>query len=434
MNDMTQDKQHSRPNFSSEREKSELAHSAKREKNQGKTFLNVPPLRFPEFSEPWEQHLTTDYFEFKNGLNPDVKRFGTGVKFISVMDILNNRYISYDRIISSVEPKGDDLKDFGVNYGDILFQRSSETLEDVGRANVYLDKRTAIFGGFVIRGKKIGNYDPLFFRYLLTCPTVRKRIIVKGAGAQHFNIGQDGLSKVHLSVPSEKEQKRISDLLNLIDERIETQSKLIEQLQSLMGGIMVAHYNNCEKQVVQIKELGDNFTVMNLSKDNLTDEGNDCVLYGELFTTYHCTISEIKSKTNLTTGLTFSQSNDLLFPSSTTVDAVSLIAPSAITVPNVVLGGDMFGLHINERYSNVYLAFLFNYILKQRLAKYAQGSTIIHLHFNDICNAKIEVPNLTDQLTFVELSSKVQQKIATEISMLANLQALKSYLLQQMFI
>lgn len=197
---------------------------------------------------------------------------------------------------------------------------------------------------------------------------------------------------------------------------------------------MVAHYNKCKKQVVQIKELGDYFTVMNLSKDNLTDEGNDCVLYGELFTTYHCTISEIKSKTNLTTGLTFSQSNDLLFPSSTTVDAVSLIAPSAITVPNVVLGGDMFGLHINERYSNVYLAFLFNYILKQRLAKYAQGSTIIHLHFNDICNAKIEVPNLTDQLTFVELSSKVQQKIATEISMLANLQALKSYLLQQMFI
>ncbi|MBO5628987.1 MAG: restriction endonuclease subunit S [Aeriscardovia sp.] len=247
-------------------------------------------------------------------------------------------------------------------------------------------------------------------------------------------IYNDDLRKLKIAFPSIDEQKKIVQLLYSLDRRIAVQSKLIEQLQSLMGGIMVAHYNNCEKQIVQIKELGDNFTVMNLSKDNLTDEGNDCVLYGELFTTYHCTISEIKSKTNLTTGLTFSQSNDLLFPSSTTVDAVSLIAPSAITVPNVVLGGDMFGLHINERYSNVYLAFLFNYILKQRLAKYAQGSTIIHLHFNDICNAKIEVPNLTDQLTFVELSSKVQQKIATEISMLANLQALKSYLLQQMFI
>lgn len=194
--------------------------------------LNVPNLRFPKFSEEWELHPTTDYFEFKNGLNPDAKRFGTGTKFISVMDILNNRFITYEKIIGSVEPKGRELEDFGVNYGDVLFQRSSETLEDVGRANVYLDNKTALFGGFVIRGKKIGNYNPLFFRYLLSSPNVRKRIIVKGAGAQHFNIGQDGLSKVSLFVPKEEEQERIGHLLNLIDERIETQNRIIEDLKS----------------------------------------------------------------------------------------------------------------------------------------------------------------------------------------------------------
>ena len=195
--------------------------------------LNVPTLRFPKFSDEWELHPTTDYFEFKNGLNPDAKRFGTGTKFISVMDILNNRFITYDKIIGSVEPKGRELEDFGVNYGDVLFQRSSETLEDVGRANVYLDNKTALFGGFVIRGKKIGNYNPLFFRYLLSSPNVRKRIIVKGAGAQHFNIGQDGLSKVSLLVPKEEEQKRIGELLNLIDERIEAQIRIIEDLEAL---------------------------------------------------------------------------------------------------------------------------------------------------------------------------------------------------------
>ena len=201
--------------------------------------LNVPTkgkfpnLRFPEFTDDWEQHPTTDYFEFKNGLNPDAKRFGSGTKFISVMDILNNRYITYDKIIASVKPKENDMKEFGVNYGDILFQRSSETLEDVGRANVYLDKGTALFGGFVIRGKKIGEYNPLFFRYLLSSPHVRKRIVVKGAGAQHFNIGQDGLSKVALFVPSAKEQEQIANLLNLVDERIETQIRIIEDLRNL---------------------------------------------------------------------------------------------------------------------------------------------------------------------------------------------------------
>ena len=51
--------------------------------------------------------------------------------------------------------------------GDILFQRSSETREEVGTACVYLDKnKTATFGGFVIRGKKIGDYEPMFLNKL----------------------------------------------------------------------------------------------------------------------------------------------------------------------------------------------------------------------------------------------------------------------------
>ena len=198
---------------------------------------NVPNLRFPEFEEEWKRHSLTDFMSFKNGMNPDAKRFGTGTKFISVMDILNNQYICYDNIRASVELQDGDIEAYGVNYGDILFQRSSETLEDIGRANVYLDSKPAIFGGFVIRGKSKDNYNPLFFRYLLASPTARKRIIVKGAGAQHFNIGQDGLSKVFIDIPTLKEQKKIGKLLQCLDERIATQNKIIDKLQSLIKGL-----------------------------------------------------------------------------------------------------------------------------------------------------------------------------------------------------
>ena len=86
-----------------------------------------------------EKYPLTDFMSFKNGMNPDAKRFGSGTKFISVMDILNNQYICYDNIRASVELQEGDLDTYGVNYGDIVFQRSSETLEDVGQANVYLD-------------------------------------------------------------------------------------------------------------------------------------------------------------------------------------------------------------------------------------------------------------------------------------------------------
>ena len=194
-------------------------------------------MRFPEFSGEWEIYPLTDFMSFKNGMNPDAKRLGRGTKFISVMDILNNQFICYDNIRASVEVVDGDIETYGVNYGDILFQRSSETLEDVGQANVYLDSKPAVFGGFVIRGKSKSNYYPMFFRYLLASPTARKKIIVKGAGAQHFNIGQDGLSKVCLNIPSIQEQEKIAKLFECIDTRIATQNKIIEKLQSLIKGL-----------------------------------------------------------------------------------------------------------------------------------------------------------------------------------------------------
>ena len=194
-------------------------------------------MRFPEFSGEWEEHTLSEYLEFKNGLNPDAKRIGNGLPFISVMDVLSEGVIRYDNIRGKVDATEKEIECFGVKNGDILFQRSSETLEDVGRANVYMDDRTAIYGGFVIRGRKIGNYDPMFFKFLLATPLARKSTCRMGAGAQHFNIGQEGLSKISLFFPHIEEQRKIASLLSLIDQRIATQNKIIEDLKLLKSAI-----------------------------------------------------------------------------------------------------------------------------------------------------------------------------------------------------
>ena len=206
--------------------------------NNEQKKLNVPNLRFPEFQGEWEELGLSELLDFKNGLNPKLDKFGKGIKFISVMDILNNAVITYDCIKASVDVTEKELSDFSVEKGDILFQRSSETLEDVGRANVYMDDKTAVFGGFVIRGKKKGEYDPQYFNYLLRSPFARKRIVPMGAGAQHFNIGQEGLSKVNLHFANIKEQKKIGKMFSLLDERIATQNKIIEDLKKLKCAII----------------------------------------------------------------------------------------------------------------------------------------------------------------------------------------------------
>ena len=205
--------------------------------NKDKKVLNVPNLRFPEFEGEWEEHGLSEFLDFKNGLNPKPEKFGKGIKFISVMDILNNTIITYDSIKACVDANNKEIDNYSVKMGDLLFQRSSETLEDVGRANVYMDEKPAIFGGFVIRGKKKGEYNPLFFKNLLETPFSRRKIIPMGAGAQHFNIGQEGLSKVKLYFAPINEQNKIAKILSLLDDRISTQNKIIDKLQSLIKGI-----------------------------------------------------------------------------------------------------------------------------------------------------------------------------------------------------
>ena len=164
--------------------------------NEGEKLL-VPKLRFKEFKNEWNEITLKKLLSFKNGINGDKDSYGYGIKYISVGDILNNTYITYDKIKGLIDINDKTLKENSVEYGDMVFQRSSETFNDIGQANVYLDKKQiATFGGFVIRGKKIGNYNPLFFNYLLKSPCNRKKVIVKGAGAQHYNISQEELEKI----------------------------------------------------------------------------------------------------------------------------------------------------------------------------------------------------------------------------------------------
>ena len=184
-----------------------------------KTTPNVPTLRFQEFTNPWTLMPLKKLLCFQNGINADSAKYGKGVKFISVSDILNNQYITYDCIKGMIDIDKKTMERFLVEYGDILFQRSSETFEDIGRANVYLDKEhPATFGGFVIRGKKISEYNPMFFRYLLCTPNARKQTVRMGAGAQHYNIGQDGLGKISLYFPTIQEQQKIAGFLSAIDD------------------------------------------------------------------------------------------------------------------------------------------------------------------------------------------------------------------------
>ena len=386
-------------------------------------------MRFPEFSGEWDSFKLVELGKFIGGGTPSSSNlsFWTGsIPWISSSDIkednINNisisRYITEDAIEKSATkycPAPVILIVSRVGVGKVALSHTSLcTSQDF--CNIIEIK-----------------CHPVFLSYNLLRTMKRKSREVQGTSIK--GITSDELQKIRVFIPKNKdEQNKISNLLTLLDERIVTQNKIIEDLKKLKSAIIERHYNQAEKQTVFIADLGEPFNVGNLSKDDLSETGKPCIIYGELFTTYGETISQVESHTNKKEGMTLSKKGDLLFPTSTTVDAISLIAPSFINIDGVILGGDMFGIHINPNYNAQYLSYYFNHIANRQLAKYAKGSTIIHLHYTDIENAKLLLPSLEEQNRMAKCLVSLDAKINIENIFISLLKSQKIYFLYQMFI
>ena len=402
--------------------------------NNENKVLNVPHLRFPEFSGEWEEHTLSEYLEFKNGLNPDAKRIGSGLPFISVMDILSEGVINYDNIRGKVNATEKEIECFGVKDGDLLFQRSSETLEDVGRANVYMDNRTAIYGGFVIRGRKIGNYDPLFFKYLLATPLARKRTCRMGAGAQHFNIGQEGLSKISLYFPSIEEQRKIAEFLSLIDERIATQNKIIEDLKKLKSAI--------SKQAFAQKPNGWNRldTLFSKGKAGGTPTSTNKEYYnGEI---PFLSINDITKQGKYVryTENHLSQSG-LENSSAWMVPKYSLIMSMYASVGLVTINEipittsqAMFAMQLKDKDLLDYLYYYLSYFKYRYIHKYLETGTQSNINADIVRGIMIPTYGHSRNMEIASTLQGFDAKIDNELSVLELFNRQKNYLLSQMFI
>lgn len=158
----------------------------------------------------WEQRKLGELLLFQNGFNGSSESFGSGIPLISVMDVLDDKFITHETVRGKARLNCEEASRYCVEYGDVLFQRSSENQEDAGTSNVYLDQHvSSAFGGFVIRGKKVGEYNPIFIKYLLGSPFIREQITHRAQGAQHINVSQDTLADVVLLMPSMREQEAV---------------------------------------------------------------------------------------------------------------------------------------------------------------------------------------------------------------------------------
>ena len=146
----------------------------------------------------------------------------------------------------------------------------------------------------------------------------------------------------------------------------------------------------------------------NISKDNITGEGTPCVRYGELYTTYKEKIKDPVSKTNLNSDeLVFSEENDVIIPTSGET-AIDIATVSCIMKDGVAIGGDTTIMKIKG--NGLFYSYYLN-SRRKKLARLAQGASVVHLYANHLKNFNLNIPSNPEQEKIASFLSKVDIKI-----------------------
>lgn len=376
--------------------------------NEQKT-LNVPNLRFPEFKEEWKKCRFKDVVRLFRGSSPRpiIEYLTTdneeGVNWVKIGDVPTS-----GRIITSTEEKitkEGAKKSRHVYVGDLILSNSMS----YGLPYIMGIEGCIHDGWFVLRDYE-QNFNKDYLCNLLISDIVQKQYKKIAAGGVVQNISSDLVNSVYISIPSLDEQRKIAGLLSLIDERISTQNKIIEKLESLIKGIAQSIAQGHKANILISECLG--CSSSSLQESDVLEHGtypvygaNGIVGYLDNYNTENEAIYIIKDGSGV---------------GSTSYVTGKCSATGTLNI-----------LRAKEGYSLQYLYYMLKVF---NFEPYKTGMAIPHIYFKDYGKAKVFCPTYKEQLQYARLLSAIDKRLTVEHGLLTNLSLQKQYLLRQMFI
>ena len=409
---------------------------------------NVPPLRFPEFHGEWEKCKVSDLLEFysTNSLSWEQLEYGTdnmlnlhyGLIHVGLPTMVDLSKDILPAIKKENEPKNFEL----CKEGDIAFADASEDTNEVAKAIEFytLEDKAVVCGLHTIHGRDKSNKTVVGYKgYAFSSTAFHHQIRRIAQGTKIYSISAKNFSECYIGIPSKEEQTKIAKLLRLIDERIATQSKLIEKLESLIKGLndsLYAQYGG--KVLTSFAELGTSYSGLSGKSAQDFGSGKPFITYLNVYSNNVINENEFQyvaikddEKQNV------AEYGDVLFTLSSETPREVGIGSVYLGKEKVYLNSFCFGIHI----TNAEIAFppyLSYYVSSTPFRKfvypYAQESTRFNLCKADFEKASIKLPTLENQKRIYSILSHIDNKIITERQMLDLYNSQKQYLLRQMFI
>ena len=198
--------------------------------NNENKVLNVPHLRFPEFSGEWNKYTINDLATVVGGGTPDttVKSYwGGDIQWFTPSEIGKNKYVDFSKRTITRDGLDNSSAKLLPLHTILLSSRAT-----VGECSIASNECTTNQGFQSLIAKQC-NID--FLYYLIQ--TKKKDLIRNAFGSTFLEISANEIRKIKVAVPVQNEQEQIAKLLSLIDERIATQNKIIEDLKKLKSAI-----------------------------------------------------------------------------------------------------------------------------------------------------------------------------------------------------
>ena len=399
----------------------------------------------------WEKNSLDSLFEFKNGLNTEKEQYGNGYKFVNVMDVFRNDILTESKIIGRVQVTDKQLEGYQLKYGDVLFNRTSETFDEIAIAAIYLDNAIATFGGFVIRARPKGNQiDPAYSVFLFQSKSYRSQVVKLGQGAIRANIGQKDLARVCILVPPLAEQKKIAQILSTWDKAISVTEKLLtnsqQQKKALMQQLLTGKKRLLDENGVRFSgeweytifgNLGDTYTGLTGKTKEDFGAGKPYIPYINIFKNSRIDIQNLEYvQVNDDERQSVVKYGDIFFTtSSETPEEVGMSSVLLEEVSEVFLNSFCFGFRLNnfETLIPKYARHLFrSEHVRRQISTLGQGVTRYNLSKRQLIKLELKLPCVEEQQKIAAVLSAADAEISTLEKKLTCLRDEKKALMQQL--
>ncbi len=408
-----------------------------------KEIKKAPTIRFQGFTDEWEQRKLGELAgKTYGGGTPRTseKTFWNGqVPWFQSSDLIE------DKVLSAIPKKKITEKGLQKSAAQLIPENSIAIITRVGVGKLaFIPFSYSTSQDFLSLSAL--NIDGKFGCYSIYKLLQREKNLTQGTSIK--GITKKELLRKILWIPCQDEQIKIGRYIANIDNLITLHQRKLDQLKTLKKYFLQNMFPAKGEKVPRIRfkgftgdweqrKLGELATFnkgAGYSKSDLKASGTQIILYGRLYTKYETVIKQVDTFVDSRPGSIYSEGGEVIVPASGET-AEDIAIASVVEKPGILLGGDLNIIHPIRNLDSTFLAIsISNGEPHKEMAKRAQGKSVVHLHNDDLSQIKFRYPSIEEQSKISKFFSNLDNLITLHQRKLDQLQTMKKFMLQNMFI